>query len=140
MKNTWLRKSPKFLEKRLWWSLFKQFITQMNLILSFELLPKKKFNGIGASLVSFGGKILDRYCLLMLCPSVFAVPRKVGLSVPMTLDNWSLDYLPEMLILFLKFIKSFGTSQIANAPLTTATWTFCTLRSLLLSWTFIRSS
>ena len=64
----------------------------MKPILSFKLLPNKNFDGIGTSLVrnrSFGGKILDKYCVLMLSPSIFTVPRKVGLSVQisMTLNN-----------------------------------------------------
>ena len=49
-------------------------------VLSFKLLPNKNSDGVGTSLVrgtSFGGKILDKYCLLMLPPSRFAVPRKV---------------------------------------------------------------
>ena len=63
-------------------------------ILSFKLLPNKNsdFDGVGTSLVrgtSFGGKILNKYCLLMFFPSRFAIPRKVKLSVQilMTLDN-----------------------------------------------------
>ena len=64
----------------------------MKPILSFKLLPNKNFDGIGTYLVRnrrFGGKTLDKYCLLMLSPSVFTVPRKVGLSVQilMTLNN-----------------------------------------------------
>ena len=112
-------------------------------ILSFKLLPNRNSGGAGTSLVrgdSFGGKIFDRYCLLMLSPSKFAIPRKVKLSVQilMTLDNWSLSSLPEMSLLFLRFINVFVTSQMANAPLRTAPWTFCTFRSLLWSWALIR--
>ena len=100
-------------------------------------------DGVGRSLVrgtSIGGKIFDKYCLLMLSPSRFAIPRKVKLSVQilMTLDTWSVSSLPEMSLLFLRFIRVFVTSQIANAPLRTAPWTFCTFRSLLWSWALIR--
>ena len=56
----------------------------------------------------------------------------------MTLDNWSLSSLPEMSLLFLRFIRVFVTSQMANAPLRIAPWTFCTFRSLLRSWALIR--
>ena len=58
----------------------------------------------------------------MLSPSKFVIPRKVRLSVQilMTLDNWSLNSLPEYSLLFLKFIRLFVTSQMGNAPLITA--------------------
>ena len=77
----------------------------------------------------------------MLSLSRFTSPRKIKLSVQilMTLDNWSLSSLPKMSLLFLRFISVFVTSHMANAPLRTASWTFCTFRSLLRSWTFIRS-
>ena len=112
-------------------------------MLSFKLLPNRNSDGVRTSLVrgtSFGIKIFDRYCLLMSSPSRFAIPRKVKLSVQilMTLDNWSLSSLPQM-SLFLRFIRVFVTSQMANAALRTAHWTFCTFRSLIRSWAFIRS-
>ena len=44
-----------------------------------------------------------------------------------------------MSLLFLQFIRVFVTSQMATAPLRTASWTFCTFRSLLRSWVFIHS-
>ena len=59
-------------------------LSQQCLFLSFKLLPNRNSDSVGTSLVketSFGGKILDQYCLLMFCPSRFAIPRKVKLSV-----------------------------------------------------------
>ena len=69
----------------------------------------------------------------MLSPSRFAIPRKAKFSVQilMTLDNLSLSSLPEMPLLCLRFIRVFVTSQMGNAPLTTAPWTLCTFRFLL---------
>ena len=59
---------------------------------SFKLLPNRNSAGVGTSLVrgtSFNGKILDKYCLLMLSPAKFSIQRKVEFSVQilMTLDN-----------------------------------------------------
>ena len=61
-------------------------------ILSFKLLPHRNSDGVETSLVrmtSIGGKIFDKYCLLMLSPTRFAIPRKVKLSIQilMTLDT-----------------------------------------------------
>ena len=56
------------------------------------LSPNRSSDGVGTSLVRgtiFGGKLLDKYCFLMLSSSRFAIPRKVKISVQilMTLDN-----------------------------------------------------
>ena len=61
-------------------------------ILSFKLLTEITSDDVGTSYLresSFGGTLLDKYCLLMLSPSIFAIPRKVKLSMQilMTLDN-----------------------------------------------------
>ena len=98
-------------------------------ILSFKLLPDRNSDGVETSLVTgtnFGGKILDKYCLLMLSPSGVTIPRKVKLSeqVLIRLYNWSPGSLPEMSLLFLRFIRLFVTSQMANAPVRTVPWTF----------------
>ena len=44
-----------------------------------------------------------------------------------------------MSLLFLRFIRVFVTSQMANAPLRTTPWVFCTFKFLLRPWEFIRS-
>ena len=44
-----------------------------------------------------------------------------------------------MSLLFLRSIRLFLTSQIANTPFRTTPWAFCTFRFLLWSWAFIRS-
>ena len=57
-------------------------------ILLFKLLPNRNSDGVGTSLVreaSFGGKIFDRYCLLMLFPSKFAIP---GRMTTYLVTNW----------------------------------------------------
>ena len=80
-------------------------------ILSFKLLPNRNSDVVEISLVrviSFASKILDNCYLLMFSSSIFAIPRK------------SLSPLPETFLLFLKFIRLFVTSQMANAPLRTA--------------------
>ena len=98
-------------------------------ILSFKLLPNGNSDGGGTSLVkerSFNCKMLDNHCVLMLSSTRFAFPKKVTFSVQvlMTLDNWSFSSLPEMFLLFLRFIRSFASSQMENAPLRTALWLF----------------
>ena len=107
-------------------------------ILSFKLLLNRNSDGVETYLVrrtSFGGKILDKYCLLMLSPSRFVIPRKVKLSVHIlvTLNNLSLSPLSEISSLVLRFIRLFVTSQMAIAPLRISPWTFYTFRSLLRS-------
>ena len=106
---------------------------------SFNILPNRNSDGLETSLVrwpSFGVRILGKYSLFR-----FVILRKVKLSVQilMSLDNWSLSSLPEMSLLFLRFIRLFVTSQMANDPLRTISWTFCFFRSLLWSWALIRS-
>ena len=89
-------------------------------ILSFKLLPNRNSDGVGASSVrgtSFGGKISDKYYLLMLSPSGLIIPRKVKLSVqilmildnaPLRTDPWTffalsgLYYDPEQSFVFAK--------------------------------------
>ena len=98
-------------------------------ILSFKLLPNGNSDGVGTSLVkerSFNCKMLDNHCVLMLSSTRFAFPKKVTFSVQvlMTLDNWSFSSLPEMFLLFLRFIRSFVSSQMENAPLRTSLWLF----------------
>ena len=98
-------------------------------ILSFKLLSNGNSDGVGTSLVkerSFNCKMLDNHCVLMLSPTRFAFPKKITFSVQvlMTLDNWSFSSLPEMFLLFLRFIWSFVPSQMENAPLRTALWPF----------------
>ena len=66
-------------------------------------------------------------------------PFFLSVQIVMTLDSWSLSSLPEISLLFLRFIRLFVTSQLASAPLRTAPWTFYTFGSLLRSWAFIRS-
>ena len=155
----------------------------MKPILSFKLLLNRNVNGVGISLVS--GTLVMKFLMgnvvLMLFPSIFAIPRKVGplvqilmtldsifaiprkvgllvqilmtldsvFAIPwkvgllvqmlMKLDTWSLSSLPEMSLLFLRFIRLYETSQKADALLRAATWNFCTLRSLLRPWAFICS-
>ena len=98
-------------------------------ILSFKLLPNGNSDGVGTSLVkerSFNCKMLDNHCVLMLSSTRFAFPKKITFSVQvlMTLDNWSFSSLPEMFLLFLRFIRSFVSSQMENASLRTALWLF----------------
>ena len=93
--------------------------------LSFKLLPNRNSDVVGISLVrvsSFGSKILDKYYLVMFSYTIFAITWKVKnfMQILMTRNNWSLSPLTETSLLFLKFIRLFVTSQMANAPLRTA--------------------
>ena len=85
-------------------------------ILSLKLLPNRNSDGVGTFLVrgsSFGGKTLDKHCLLILFHSIFSILRKVQFSMQMLmkLDNSGLWSLPELslllllLLLLLRFIR-----------------------------------
>ena len=63
----------------------------MVLNLSFKLLPNRRSEGVRTSLAkerSFAGKILDKYYLLTLPSSIFAITTYFLLvQILMTLDN-----------------------------------------------------
>ena len=63
----------------------------MILNLSFKLLPNRRSEGVRTSLAkesSFAGKILDKYYLLTLFSSIFAITTYFLLvQILMTLDN-----------------------------------------------------
>ena len=96
------------------WNKSVTFFDLFQWYLSYNIDDYLIYDGAGKSLArrsSFGCKILDKYCLLILSPSIFAIPKKVTLSVQilMTLDNWSLRSLPKMFLLFLRFVRLFLT-------------------------------
>ena len=119
--------SRTFLETRAFLEVFLIFYSNENWnrsatfsmvsILSIKLLLNRNSDGAETSLVrgtNFSDKILDEYCLLMLSSSRFAIPQNVKFSVQIliSLHNWSLSSLPEMSLLFLRFIRLFMTSQM----------------------------